>query len=483
MSRSSYLRNLQSIEMTESMKATGRALVGGAFLWSGVWGATAWAQPGTYPVLDAVVGVVGNEIVLESEVEGQAAVARQEAGREAAPGTAADLQDRCGALEELLFQKLLVHQARLDSVVVEDSEVMAEIDRRLTYYVQMLGSVEAFERQYGQSVSAWKADFQEPIREQLMAGRVQQGIDQQVRATPAEVQRLFESLPVDSLPLIPEQLSYSELVLQPAITEVEQAEVRARLDSIRLLVSTGKLSFTLAAMRHSEDPGSKFKGGCYEGIGRGQFVPEFEAAAFDTPVGDLSPVFETEFGFHFLKPTERRGAVYSVCHVLMSAKVNPAELDRLGSEIERLEGQIRSQSLTFDAAVLSHSTREATRNQRGQVTNPQDGSTRFHIPAVDPNIYLMLTDLAPGEVSRPVQLLDENENGYWALFRLDARYPAHRANPQDDFALFQSQVEATLREEKLSKWMRGRIAETYIRLDPPYDTCATRYDWTARREN
>lgn len=448
----------------------------GATLWMTVAAATqlAWAQPG-YQVLDGVVAVVGNEIILESEVEAQAAVARQERGGAAAG--AASLSEKCVVLEELLFQKLLVHQARLDSVEIADAEVMAEIDRRLAYYVQMLGSVEAFERQYGQSVSAWKADFQEPIREQLMAGRVQQGIDQQVRATPAEVQRLYESLPVDSLPLIPEQLSYSELVLQPAITEVERAAVKARLDSIRLQVSTGKLSFTLAAMRHSEDPGSKFKGGCYEGIGRGQFVPEFEAAAFDTPIGDLSPVFETEFGYHFLKPTERRGAVYSVCHVLMSAKVNPAELERLAGELERIEGQIRSQQTSFDAAVLAHSTREATRNQRGQVINPQDGSPRFHISAVDPNVFLVLSELAPGDVSAPVQLLDENENGYWVIFRLDARYPAHRANPKDDFALFQSQVEATLREEKLSKWMRNRIAETHVRIDAPYSGCSFDYGW------
>ena len=252
----------------------------------GTWmgAGTAWGQGDSlsasqpkWEVLDGIVAVVGDEIVLESDVEAAVFARLAERAQQGKSGTLS-ADERCALLEETLFTKLLVHQARIDSVEVTESEVLAEIDRRLAYYIRMLGTVEAFEREYGQTVSEWKAEFSEPIRDQLLAQRMQGEINKQVRATPAEVQARHASTPVDSLPLIPEALSYSEVVLQPAITDLQKLAVRDQLDSIRTLVETGKLSMTLAASRFSEDPGSKYKGGCYTDVGRGQFVPEFEAA-------------------------------------------------------------------------------------------------------------------------------------------------------------------------------------------------------------
>ena len=152
---------------------------------------TAFAQPNveTTPI-DAIVAVVGDGIVLESEVEAQAFAMRAQLAQSGQTGELTEVQ-RCNLLEELIFQKLLVHHAKLDSLEVTEVEVMDEIDRRLAYYIQMFGSVEAFEAEYGQSVSEWKAEFQDPVMEQLLAGRMQVQINQQVRATPAEVQQLF----------------------------------------------------------------------------------------------------------------------------------------------------------------------------------------------------------------------------------------------------------------------------------------------------
>jgi len=429
-----------------------------------------------FQVLDAVVAVVGDEFVLQSDVEAQAFSAR-------AQGMSVDRKAECRLLEDLLFQKLLVHNAKLDSLEVTEAEVMDELDRRLAYYIRQFGSLEAFENEYGRSVAQWKSEFADPLREQLLASRMQGSIDQQVRATPAEVQQAYAETPPDSLPLIPEALSYSEIVLQPAITEVQRGQTRSALDSIRTLVEQGKLSMTLAAMRHSEDPGSKYKGGCYDGIRRGEFVPEFEAAVFDTPIGELSPVFSSDFGFHFVKPTERRGEVFSACHVLMSPKVDPAALDALEAEIDTLAAQLGREMWEFAEAAQRFSTREESKNQRGQVVNPRDGSTRFGVDEIDPNVFFLLDNLAEGAWSEPILMVDEDDNGYWAMYRMDQRYPAHRANPKDDFGLFQSQVEAELRAEKMNSWLRSHIAETYVRIDPPYATCPTEHDWSGISAN
>lgn len=428
--------------------------------------------------IDAIVAVVGDGIVLESEVEAQAFAMKAQLAQ---MGKSAELTDvqRCNLLEELLFQKLLVHHAQLDSLEVTDAEVMDEIDRRLAYYIQMFGSVDAFEAEYGQSVSEWKAEFEDPVREQLLAGRMQAQINQQVRATPAEVQLLYADTPKDSLPLIPEAVRYRELVLQPAITEGQKADVRNFLDSVRTLVSTGKLSMTLAASRYSEDPGSKYKGGCYQNIGRGQFVPQFEAAVFDTPIGDLSPVFETDFGYHFLRVTDRRGQVFSACHVLVSPKVDPLALAEMGVEMDSIAAQLQAGTLAFEDAVLRYSTREETKNQGGLVVNPRDGGTLFGSDEIDPNLFFLLNALDPGSVSDPIQLLDSDDQGYWIAVELVERVAAHRANPAQDFGYFQSIVEDRLRSKQLQDWTERAIRDTYVRVDAPYAACGFDQDWSA----
>jgi peptidyl-prolyl cis-trans isomerase SurA len=279
------------------------------------------------------------------------------------------------------------------------------------------------------------------------------------------------------LPLIPEAVRYRELIMQPAITERQKAEVRNFLDSVRTQVSTGKMSLTLAASRYSEDPGSKYKGGCYENVGRGQFVPEFEAAAFDTPVGDLSPVFESDFGYHFLRVTDRRGQTFSACHVLVSPKVDPVALQTMGTEMDGVMAQIESEEISMDEAIVLHSTREETSNQGGRVVNPRDGGTLFGSDELDPNLFFLLNAMQPGEVSDPIQLLDADDQGYWISVQLEERVPAHRANPTQDFGYFQTIVENELREKQLKKWTLKAIDYTFVRIDPPYDACSFDNQW------
>jgi len=188
-------------------------------------------------------------------------------------------------------------------------------------------------------------------------------------------------------------------------------------------------------------------------------------------------VFESDFGFHFLRVTDRRGQQYSACHVLMKPTFDPNALEVMQSRIDTLATRVLSGDVPFDAAVLRFSTREETRNQRGQVVNPRDGGTRFGVDELDPNLFFLLQNLEEGGVSEPVQLFDEDNRPYWAMIRLDQRHPAHRANPQDDYALFQQQVEGELREQALSKWVEKRIGESYIRVDAPYLQCDWEMPW------
>jgi len=442
------------------------------FTFSFLFSLSLFAQPGNseFQLLDGIVAVVGDEIILNSAIEDRALQARIEGGE-------SDESNKCGFLEELLFEKLLLHNARLDSLEVSDGEVMDEIERRLAYYIKMLGSVESFEAEYGKSVAQWKADFTEPILDQLLAQRMQQTISQEVRATPAEVLEYFEKTPLDSLPLIPEELSYSEIVLQPVISDRQKQAVRTTLDSIRNLVATGQLSMTLAATRYSEDPGSKYKGGCYKNIARGVFIPEFEAAVFDTPVNGYSPVFESDFGYHFVRVTDKRGEQFSACHVLMKPRVDPLALENQNSKIDSIYASINAGSTTFERDVLSFSTRESSKNSKGQVVNPRDGGLMFGIDELDPNLYFLLEPLEIGEMSSPVQLVDADGDGFWTILRLEDRKAAHRANPRDDYALFQSQVENNMRALDMNEWIDEHISDTFIRLSSEYINCEFNINW------
>jgi peptidyl-prolyl cis-trans isomerase SurA len=442
------------------------------FTFSFLFSLSLFAQPGNseFQLLDGIIAVVGDEIILNSAIEDRALQARIEGGE-------ADESNKCGFLEELLFEKLLLHNARLDSLEVSDGEVMDEIERRLAYYIKMLGSVESFEAEYGKSVAQWKADFTEPILDQLLAQRMQQTISKEVRATPAEVLEYFDNTPVDSLPLIPEELSYSEIVLQPVISDRQKQAVRTTLDSIRNLVATGQLPMTLAATRYSEDPGSKYKGGCYENIARGVFIPEFEAAVFDTPLNGYSPVFESDFGYHFVRVTDKRGEQFSACHVLMKPRVNPLALESLNSKIDSIYTSINAGSTTFQRNVLSFSTRESSKNSKGQVVNPRDGGLMFGIDELDPNLYFLLEPLEIGEMSSPVQLVDDDGDGFWTILRLEDRKAAHRANPKDDYALFQSQIENNMRALDMNEWIDKHISDTFIRLSSDYINCEFNINW------
>ena len=271
-------------------------------------------------------------------------------------------------------------------------------------------------------------------------------------------------------------MRYSRLLIEPELTEAQKLETRAALDSIRGDVVSGKLSLTLAAMRHSEDPGSKYKGGCYEDIRRGQFVPEMEAQVFATPEGAFSPVFETDYGFHFVKTTNIRGEVFSMCHVLMKPMVPESALEEAAALADSVSVLLATDSLTFEQAVSKYSTDEDTRKQGGRVINPRTGGLFHGVDELDRTQFFLINELRPGEYSAPTAVDGEEQQAY-AVFRLDERKPAHAANPQQDYELFQMQVEGNLRQEKLSKWVRRRLAETYVRLTDDFGGCDFDGDW------
>lgn len=428
-----------------------------------------FAQP-QGEVVDRIIGTVGNEIILQSDLENELIRMKMQ-------GIDPDQSAVSQIMEQLLFNKLLLHQARLDSLEVSEPQVQAEIDNRLNYYLTMFPSVEAFEEQYGKSLAQWKEDFRDDIRNQLLTEQMRYQVNSSVTATPKQVQEFFSELPKDSIPLISEKVQYSKIVLEPTPSQEDKEKLLALADSIRKDVTTGKMTMSIAALRHSDDPGSKYSGGCYKDIPKGNFVPEFEEAVFTTAVNDFSPVFESEYGYHFLKVTDKRGDIFSACHVLFSPKVDDEGIVRAQMKLDSIGVKIREDSLTFGRAALLYSTDEMTKNQYGRVPNEYEGGFEHNVDAIDRNLFLIINNLDLGEVSESVMLETPTGSPYFVIYRLDGRIPAHEANLKEDYLFFKQNTEAKLQEEKLDKWMRKRISGTYIRVHDDYKECEFNFPW------
>ncbi len=443
-----------------------------ALLCSTLVSTVALAQPAETQgeIIDQIIGVVGNEILLQSELENDLLQQRMQ-------GLDPDGDSRCQTIEDLLFQKLLLNQARFDSLVVTEGEVQSQIESRLEYFLSMFGSVDAFEAEYGKTIAQWKSEFREPIEEQLLIQQMQYKLEAKADATPKDVQRYYKSISTDSLPLISEEIRYSQIVYQPEPSLAEKEALRMKADSIRNLVASGQMKMTIAALRHSDDPGSKYKGGCYTEVRRGMFVPEFEGAVYNTDVGSVSNVFESPFGYHFLQVTEKRGEVFSACHVLFSPKVKDEDLLRGESFLDSLAQVIRNDSLAFSDAALRYSTDEETKNQGGKVANFQQGGMKHGVDALERDIFLVLSKMQVGDVSAPVLRESPGGSPYFVIYRLDDRSAAHQANLRDDYLLFKQMAEADIREKNLEKWMEKKLKTTYIRLNDEYQLCSFKYPW------
>ena len=429
------------------------------------------ADSSNLQVIDGIVAVVGDHIILQSEVDAQVFQMRATGGLK--PGAPI-----CPVVENLMLQKLLLHQAGLDSIEVSEADITAQIDRRLAYYVNMLGSVEAFEAEYGQSVASWKSEFRLPMAEQMMADRMQVEIEGQVRSTPQDISDHYAGMHPDSLPLIPEEIRFSQIVIEPKVSETLKLETHQFLDSLRGDVVAGRLSMALAALRHSQDPGSKYKGGCYEGIRRGQFAPEVEAQVYATPEGAFSTVFESDFGLHFVKTTELRGEIFSMCHVLVKPTVSVDAVAAAAEQMDSVAHWLAVDSLSWDEAVVRYSTDEETRLQQGRVINERTGGLYHGVDELPQGFFFVLNELEPGGHSAPTSA-DGTEQPAYAIYKLESRKAAHPANPQQDFELFQQLVESTLKQDKLDRWVLQRLGETYARIADDYGGCDWAYPWTS----
>lgn len=428
------------------------------------------AQSSKVKVIDGIIATVGDEIVLRSDLENQKIQMRSQ-------GMRMSKDADCGVMEDLLYEKLLLHQGGVDSVEVSEAQIQSEMDKRLNVFIEQIGSREKLEEYYGKSLSEIKEEFSEVLRKQMVVQQMQQRITQDVKVTPSQVREFFNQLPEDSLPFINAQVEVAHIVKYPPENFDENRRVRNKLREYREEILSGEKDFATIAVLYSEDPGSAVRGGELGMQSRGTFVPEFDAVALSLAEGEISDVFETQYGFHIMQVMEKLGEKYNARHILLKPRVSQADLMKAKAELEDIRKLIMSDSLTFAQAAVRYSDDEDSKNQNGNIINPSTGSSRFEMSELDPQIFLSIDTMKVGQVSNPAFFQRRDGRKAYRLIQLRLRTEPHRANLRDDYQIIQEAARGQMSGEAISEWIHNRIRVTYIDIDESFHTCPFEYDW------
>ena len=422
-------------------------------------------------VVDRVVAVVGKNIVKFSDIEDNYVQIRRH------QGYANAYENRCKILESLMLTKLLVHKGELDSIEVTDEQVEEQVQYYLKPMLRQYGTKEAMKAATGYTYDEIHDKYFALLKDKIMSEQVEYGITKNVKITPREVTEYYNKIPKDSLPEIPEEFEISEIELHPQVSEAERERVKMQLAQLRERVLKGE-KFEMLATLYSEDPGSAKKGGELGFFGRGDMVSEFEAAAFALKPGEVSPIIETQFGFHIVQLIERRGNTVNARHILLSPKVSAEDLLKTRIRLDSIATEIKAGRLAFDEAARNFSDAQNAR-QGGVATNPQSGNNRFGTE-IAKMLYpgIPITNMKEGDVSNATAMKTEDNTDAYRIIRVNKRINAHTANLVDDYDKLYDAALGEAKNKKLLEWAQKMIKNTYVRIIDDYKDCDFQLNWT-----
>ena len=421
--------------------------------------------------LDQIVGIVGNEVILKSEIELQ----YQSQGAVAFQGYTEE-QAKCLIMEDNLFQKLLINQARIDSVEVSDEQVDGELDRRMRFFVDQIGSERKLEEYYGKSILEIKSEFREMIENQLLVQKMRAKTTENIAVTPADVKAYFAGIPIDSLPYINSEIEIAHIVKKPPISQEERERIKTRLAELRKRIVNGE-DFGLLAYMYSEDPGSAKQNGELGPVERGALVPEFEGVAFNLKGDQVSEIIETQYGYHIMQLIERIGERVNVRHILLTPQVSSVDLKNAREYLDSIQQVMLTDTLTFDEAAEKFSDDEETRMIGGKMINPQTGSTRFEPTQIDPMLLFSIDKMKVGQISEPVLMRTDDGKEAYRLIKLIKRTNPHRASLKQDYQKLQAAALEEKQSHAITKWIAKKQGDTYIKIGPAYSDCTFTSSW------
>ena len=417
--------------------------------------------------IDKIIAIIGDEIVLRSEVENQYL-------QYISQGVTSNEELRCEILEDLMTQKLLIFSCKQDSISVTKEEIEQEVETRVNYYVDQIGSIEKVEQYFEKDIYQIKKVLSELVEDQFLIQRMQSSITKDVKITPFDVNEFYEKMDKSELPLIEDRYKLSQIIVKPKMSEDQINKLTDRLNAFRKRVLNGE-DFKVLAALYSDDPGSANNGGEIGFVSRGTFVPEFEKVAFRLKKDEVSEIVKTNFGYHIIQLIERRGDQVNVRHILLKPKYSSASLQNARLKIDSIYNKIKNNEISFSQAIKSYSD-DDTKNNNGLLINPSNGSSTYTIAELGSSIKYLIEGLNEDDFTKPVKV-ESNEGSIYRILNVVEKISSHTANLDLDYDFFQTQALNFKKQEKLDEWIEKRIKNTYVELKEIDKNCKSSYKW------
>lgn len=418
--------------------------------------------------IDQIVAVVGSNIILKSDIENMYI-------QQQAQGIVSDGDMKCEILEDFLVEKLLLAEAELDTnILVSDSQINQNLDQRMQYFRQHLGSDKAVEDYFKKPIAQIKADLEEVIRNQSLTSQMQSKIVDKVQVTPSEVRYHFRNMKKDEIPMVEPMTEFAQITLFPPIELEEENRIKARLREFKKRVEDGE-SFAVLAVAYSEGP-SASAGGELGYMGRAELDPAYATAAFNLKGDRVSNVVKSEFGYHIIQLIDRQGEKVNTRHIILKPKATAKAMEEAFNRLDSLANFIRKEEISFSDAAMRYSFDKNSRNSGGKVINPQTMSTRWRQQELPPDVSKILSKLNVNEISEPFKTIDEKQRTVYKIVKLVNRTEQHRANLQEDYQMLTEIYLREKQEEALNQWISEQQSKTYIRIDPTYANCNFKFN-------
>ena len=427
-------------------------------------------------VIDKTVAVVGNEVIMISDIEQEVQMMR-------AQGMSSDRNLRCEILEQMMASKIFLMQARLDSLSVNQDMVEGELSQRFDQIRTQLGGDAEMEKYFGKPLYKLREEWKQALQDQSLTQQEQSQVASNINeVTPYDVKQWMDTVKTEDLPEVPVKYLLSQICIYPD-REAANNAVKEKLLQIRERIINGEKFSTLARI-YSEDPGSARKGGELGMASKSIFWPAFSDAAMSLRPGIISQIVETPDGFHIIEVLEKKGDMFNARHILIKPQYTSVDRAKAFEKLDSLRTEINAGAVTFPLAARFYSEDPATRTNGRQMSDPSTGSTYFEIDQIKPQDYTAIRDLKEGEVSLPIESLDnEGRNGnlVYKIIRVDKIIPAHTATFNEDYTELLQQVEASKKMKAIDDFITEKIASTFIVIDPMFRECEfSRKEWAEK---
>jgi len=448
--------NLKSIELMRQIKYTCVLLI------SLLSAQTAFSQENAY-ILDRVVAVVGDFHVLQSDIEEQ--FLQMQMNQQYVPDNI-----KCEILNYFIEQKLMMSQAKIDSIEVADAQVELSMESRLNMFISQFGSEEEMEAYFNKSIFDIREDLRKTMKEMMITQQVQQSVVGDVQITPSDVKSFYSSIPKDSIPYIESEVRIARILAYPPVNENAVFEVRERLLELRERIMNGESMSTLAIL-YSDDPSATSNFGEIGFRSKSELDPAYVDAAWSLKEGQVSKIVESNFGYHIIQSIERRGERLNTRHILLQPKIDAAAKTKALTKLDSIRTLIQADSMTFHIAALKESEDEKTRANGGLVVNPNTQSATFQYDELDTRDYYVIREMEVGDISTPYESQDDNGKLCYKIIKLTHRTEPHRANLKQDYLLLQNMAMQEKQNEVMEQWFEDKKKKTYIRIDQSFEDC------------